>query len=230
MSQRSRRKGLFGVSSLVALALGMVAATATRSPALQSIIPAIPLSIQRGVTIEPLPSPEIPLELENVNSGETISLSIMPGGYISLEQAAAYEDFFRCRRTNKHMPLAQGVLALLADVAQHWPGKVIEIVSGFRAPPYGVPHSRHFQGHAIDLRVRGVRTSVLRDYLWREHQNVGVGFYSAENFVHMDWRPEAKDTAWSATDEEGELEYNPRWAYTARHPRPARGVRHLAMR
>ena len=89
------------------------------------------------------------------------------------------EHFFRCRRTGKHRPLDAGMLALLADIAQRWPGRIIEVISGYRAPPFGAPHSRHFLGHAIDLRVRGVRTAKVRDYVWREHQGVGVGHYSA---------------------------------------------------
>jgi uncharacterized protein YcbK (DUF882 family) len=218
MSERSRRKGLIGITVLVGAAPLVLATTATESGALQALAP-VPLSIQRSITIEPLPSPEVPVVLENVNSGERATFRVTPSGHVTLEQAQAFEDFFRCRRTNKHRPMAAGVLALLADVATRWPGRVVEVVSGFRAPPYGVPHSRHFQGHAIDLRVRGVRTTELRDYLWRSHRGVGVGYYAGENFVHMDWRPDDKDTAWSGKAEGDDIELNPGWAWRARHAR-----------
>jgi uncharacterized protein YcbK (DUF882 family) len=109
-----------------------------------------------------------------------------------------------------------GVLVLLADVAEHWPGRVIEIISGFRAPPFGVPHSRHFIGHAIDLRVRGVPTPEVRDYVWREHKAVGVGYYARENFVHVDSRTLDREIAWSGREESSILDYNPSWSKRAR--------------
>jgi uncharacterized protein YcbK (DUF882 family) len=169
-----------------------------------------------AVRIEPLPSREITVDLVNVNTSETASFDFSPGGYVRLDQTTALEQFFRCRRTGRHMPLAPGVLAILLDVAQRWPGRVIEVVSGFRAPPFGAAHSRHFTGHAIDLRVRGVRTTAVRDFLWAHHRSVGVGHYDRENFVHVDFRPDNKDTAWSARGEDEAPQFNPRWASKAR--------------
>jgi hypothetical protein len=83
-----------------------------------------------------------------------------------------------------------------------------------------VPHSKHFLGHAIDLRVEGVKTAKLRDFIWRTHHEVGVGFYLEEDFVHMDWRPGEPDMAWSAIHEGAPADYSPRWAWSARHASP----------
>jgi uncharacterized protein YcbK (DUF882 family) len=185
------------------------------------------LVARRRIVIEPLPVPMVTVKLANVNTDETATFQIGREGEITAEEAQALEQFFRCRRSGRHMTMAPGVLALLADVARHWPGRTIEIISGFRAPPFGAPHSKHFRGHAIDLRVKGVRTSVLRDYVWRGHTQVGVGHYPETNFVHMDSRPGEPDTAWTATDEEGAPNYHPRWAKRARkgsgfgHARPS---------
>ncbi len=159
-----------------------------------------------------LPPRDRLLAIENVNSGEKAVFNIGPGGYVRSDQAPALEHFLRCRRTKRENPIAPGVLDILADVAEHWPGRVIEIVSGFRAPPYGVPHSRHFIGHAIDLRIRGVPITEVRDYLWREHQGVGVGYYPESGFVHIDSRTTAQEIAWSARGEDAGYEYNPAWA------------------
>jgi uncharacterized protein YcbK (DUF882 family) len=229
MSKRFTKKGLVGASFLLAAGL---AVAANRSSAVQ---PAIALSLVRPalieverpvasqMVVEPLPPDDVAIRLENVNGGDGVTLHITQGGHVRPEDSAALEEFFRCRRTGKHRPLDPGVLSMLVDVARRWPGKVIEIVSGFRAPPFGAPHSKHFVGHAIDLRVRGVRTTELRDFLWREHNGgVGVGYYAAENFVHMDWRPESRDTSWSELIEGTKPEYNPGWAWRARHPRPSR--------
>jgi uncharacterized protein YcbK (DUF882 family) len=177
-----------------------------------------------AVVVEPLPSNERVVNVENVNTGETSTFRIGPRGYVRAEQLAPIQHFFRCRRTEREKPIAPGVLAMLADVAERFPGHVVEIVSGFRAPPFGVPHSRHFKGFAIDLRVRGVRTALVRDYLWREHRGVGVGFYAEENFVHVDWRSQDEEIAWSAREESSTPEYNPRWAKRARRGLPRRPV------
>jgi uncharacterized protein YcbK (DUF882 family) len=174
---------------------------------------------RRRVIIQPLPVPMVAVKLENVNTDEAATFQIGTEGELLPDQALALEEFFRCRRSGRHLAMAPGVLALLADVARHWPGRTIEVISGFRAPPFGAPHSKHFRGHAIDLRVQGVRTAALRDYVWKGHHGVGVGHYPETNFVHMDSRPGEPDTAWTAADEEGTPEYHPRWAWKARHPR-----------
>ena len=169
-----------------------------------------------GENAPALPPRDRLVGIENVNTGEKAMFNIGPGGYVRSDQTAALEHFFRCRRTDRQETIDPGVLVLLADVAEHWPGRVIEIISGFRAPPFGVPHSRHFIGHAIDLRVRGVPTPEVRDYVWREHQGVGVGYYERENFVHVDSRTQDREIAWSGREESSKLDYNPRWASRAR--------------
>jgi uncharacterized protein YcbK (DUF882 family) len=202
------------------------------APKLVSSVQHPAMSATRGIIVEPIVSQERVVIVENVNTHEKATFRIGPRGYARAEQLNAIAHFFRCRRTEREAAIAPGVLAVLGDVAERFPGKVIEVVSGFRAPPFGVPHSRHFKGHAIDLRVRGVRTSVVRDFLWREHRGVGVGFYSEENFVHVDWRPEDQEIAWSAPHEASPPEYNPRWAKRARRglpKRPAIAVPELAL-
>jgi len=175
-----------------------------------------PIAPPHGVAIQALPSREIAVRVENVNTDEQTTFFIGPDGRTRADQAAAIESFFRCRRTGRHKPLADGVLAMLVDIARRWPGKVIEVVSGYRSPPFGALHSRHFVGHAIDLRVRGVRTSKVRDFIWRGHHEVGVGHYAVQNFVHIDSRPGQLDTAWSAPYEHSRPQYDPRWAKRAR--------------
>ena len=169
----------------------------------------------RGET-EALPPRDRLVSIENVNTGEKATFGIGPGGYVRSDQALALERFFRCRRTERQNPIHPRVLDLLAQVGERWPGRVIEIISGFRAPPFGVPNSRHFVGNAIDLRVRGVPLTAVRDFLWREHRGVGVGYYAHSNFVHVDTRSEDRAAAWSAREESETPDYNPRWAQLAR--------------
>ncbi|MEO8367851.1 MAG: DUF882 domain-containing protein [Candidatus Solibacter sp.] len=48
--------------------------------------------------------------------------------------------------------------------------------------------SLHMQAEAIDIRLPGILTSVLRDAALRLHRG-GVGYYRASNFVHVDVGP-----------------------------------------
>jgi uncharacterized protein YcbK (DUF882 family) len=234
----ARRPTFRTLAVLLGLAVtpALFAATSKHRPLLASMTP--PLSFVRAtdaapaplappsdlaaerarnvVVIQPLPPPRVTLNLENVNSEERATFFIGAGGEMAPEQVAAVAHFFRCRRTGREMKINPGVLAMLVDVGKRWPGRTIEVVSGFRAPPYGAPHSKHFRGHAIDLRVKGVRSATVRDFVWREHKEVGVGYYLHENFVHMDFRPGEQDMAWTATEEDGPLQYNPRWSVKAR--------------
>jgi uncharacterized protein YcbK (DUF882 family) len=161
----------------------------------------------------------VKVQLERIDNHEMLNMDLPRDGSLAPDDVKVVAHFFRCRRTGKQRSINAGVLAMLAGVADHWPGHTIQVVSGFRAPPYGAPHSRHFKGQAIDLRIPGVRTTALRDYVWRQNHGVGVGYYKTENFVHMDWRPEAQDRAWTGV--EGGLELlNPRWARRARRSLP----------
>jgi uncharacterized protein YcbK (DUF882 family) len=178
-----------------------------------------PAAKQRsGVVVTPLPEVPVTLSLRTVNGSEVGSFAISTAGAIDATSESTLENLLRCRRTGRKHVLSAGVLAILVSVAQQWPGRVIDIVSAFRAPPFGVPHSKHFIGHAIDLRVEGVKTSKLRDFIWQTHHEVGVGYYFDEDFVHTDSRPGEPDTAWSAGRESDAPNYNPRWAWSARHP------------
>ncbi len=175
------------------------------------------------IIVTPLPDPSVTLSMRSVNSSEASTFTIFKDGHVDAATETALKHFLRCRRTGREHPLSPGVLVLLVSVAQQWPGRMIEIVSAFRAPPFGALHSKHFTGHAIDLRVEGTRTSELRDFVWQNHHEVGVGYYLHENFVHMDWRPGEVDMAWSSGTESDTPNYAPRWAWTARHPAVQRG-------
>ncbi len=219
-------------ASLPALVAAPALAAAKRVEALPTLAPAppavqVPSAVAAplaarlaapapAITVEPLPTHERVVALFNVNSGERARFRIGARGYVRGEEVAAVDRFFRCRRTDRQRAIDPGVLMLLADISERWPGHEIEIISGFRAPPFGAPHSRHFTGHAIDLRVKGVRTAAVRDFVWREHQGVGVGHYAEEDFVHVDSRAEADEIAWSAPEEDSAPQYNPRWAKRAR--------------
>jgi hypothetical protein len=89
-------------------------------------------------------------------------------------------------RTHNIDPRLVRQLALFSD---HFGGRVLEVISGFRPVRRGqyTAHSNHNVGHAVDFRVRGVPNHVVRDYC-RTLPNTGCGFYPRSVFIHMDVR------------------------------------------
>lgn len=79
--------------------------------------------------------------------------------------------------------------ALIGLVSDHFGGRTIRVVSGFRpySPAQYTPHSNHNHGRAIDFSVDGVPNTVVRDYC-RKFRNAGVGYYPNSSFVHLDVR------------------------------------------
>ncbi|MCC7535529.1 MAG: DUF882 domain-containing protein [Deltaproteobacteria bacterium] len=74
---------------------------------------------------------------------------------------------------------------MLQRVVERFPGRAIEIVSGWR--PRARESSRHHHARAIDFRLAGVSRENLRDFL-RTFDRAGVGYYPNSVFVHLDVR------------------------------------------
>jgi uncharacterized protein YcbK (DUF882 family) len=104
--------------------------------------------------------------------------------------AAALKSFERLMRQGEatHPPDPR-LVALIAAVSNHFGGRTLEVVSGYRAhtPTQYTPHSNHNVGKALDFRVQGVRNEELRDFC-RSLRNTGCGYYPNSTFVHLDVR------------------------------------------
>jgi LysM repeat protein len=81
------------------------------------------------------------------------------------------------------------LIALLADVSEHFGGRPLRIVSGWRDHSY-FEDSRHKHSQAVDFSIPGVANTVVRDYV-RRFRNCGVGYYPNSSFVHLDVRESA---------------------------------------
>jgi uncharacterized protein YcbK (DUF882 family) len=95
------------------------------------------------------------------------------------------------------------LLRNLAVVSDHFGGRTVEVISGFRPFRRGqyTPHSNHNSGRAIDFRVVGVPRRTLVDFC-RTLSGVGCGYYPRSVFTHMDVRGEnAYWTDWSRPGE-----------------------------
>jgi uncharacterized protein YcbK (DUF882 family) len=180
-----------------------------------SASPPLPVEAISVVAIERAVSPvEVKLFDENLQINATVD--IRRDGTMDEATAAEVKHLFRCRQTNRERPIARRTLAMLADLAERYEPRTIEFVSAYRVQPGESLTSPHRDARAIDFRIRGIRLTEIRDYLWRKYTEVGVGWYPSEQFIHMDTRPTLHDTAWTFIS--GDNHYHPYWAEVARRP------------
>jgi uncharacterized protein YcbK (DUF882 family) len=176
-----------------------------------------PLSID-GLAMDVVERATLPVEVklydENLRVSATVG--IRRDGTMDSQTAAEVKHLFRCRQTNREHPIARRTLAMLADLAEQYAPRPIEFVSAYRVQSGESPTSPHRDARAIDFRVRGVKLTEIRDYLWRTYAEVGIGWYPSEQFIHMDSRPSLHDTAWTFLS--GVNHYHPYWAEAARRP------------
>jgi uncharacterized protein YcbK (DUF882 family) len=131
-----------------------------------------------------------PVELFAVNGKETLQLRLRDDkGRPMRGVQKRFDRFLRCHHTQKQHAMNPRLVRVLYQVGKHYPGRRIEVVSGYRHPSVAKnPRSPHMQGLACDFRVPGIKNNELRDYLRRDFQKVGVGYYPNSSFVHLDIR------------------------------------------
>lgn len=132
----------------------------------------------------------VPVELYAVNTKETLRLRLRDDKGRPLRGVQKrFDALMRCHYTKKQHPMNPRLVRVLFQVGKHYPGRRIEVVSGYRHPTVAKnPRSPHMKGAACDFRVVGVKNTELRDYLRGGFEKVGVGYYPNSAFVHLDVR------------------------------------------
>ena len=86
------------------------------------------------------------------NRHETDSFKILDeSGLVRPDELARFSHFVRCWRTEREKPMHPRLLEIVTRTAEHFGVSELQVISGFRARPYGAPHSKHFLGRAMDL-------------------------------------------------------------------------------
>jgi uncharacterized protein YcbK (DUF882 family) len=145
-----------------------------------------------------------------VRRGEVVRGQLIDRNGKLVERTAQRIDrLLRARRVGKIHPIDRRLLRLIASVSDHFGGRTLVVVSGYRpfSPKQYTKNSRHNFGAAIDFRVAGVPERALFDVCRRE-RGVGCGFYPTTGFVHMDVRQHK--TEWTDFSGPGE---RPRYAH-----------------
>lgn len=137
-------------------------------------------------------APEAPGRVELRRPGEEpiVSTLRLPSGIsrAGLQQLEAMMRRNTERDADRHT--TPRLALLLAHLSDHFGGRAITVVSGFRDPRrFSGTDSQHVAGIASDIQIADVPNRTLWEYC-RTIDAVGCGLYPRSNFVHVDAREE----------------------------------------
>lgn len=150
----------------------------------------------------------VTFEFHNRHEVQTFSLQDEAGA-IKSDVIKPFSYFVRCWRTEKVKAMHPRTMEIIAQLSHHFGNAKVQVVSGYRARPYGAPHSKHFLGRAMDIRVEGVPARQVAAYVWKNFRHVGVGYYPKQEFVHIDSRD--LDVRWIDNSAHGESAHARYW-------------------
>jgi uncharacterized protein YcbK (DUF882 family) len=144
-------------------------------------------------------APEYRLRFYHTHTGEPLDIVYRRGDQYIPEALEELDYYLRDHRTGDVRQFDPRLFDLLYDLTASLgdSGGEIDVICGYRTPwsneflrtrsaHTGVAeHSLHMQAEAIDIRLRGIPTSELRDAALRL-QRGGVGYYRDSDFVHVD--------------------------------------------
>jgi uncharacterized protein YcbK (DUF882 family) len=138
---------------------------------------------------KPLPRPSGNLHLITLFTKESVKVNIYnEDGSYNIEALQAVNYMLRCKRTGAEREIDPRLLTVLSTIYDHYGGKPLEIISGFRNQRRMT--SFHYRASASDIRIEGVKPQKLRDYVdTLDGGGMGVGLYPRGMFVHVDIRP-----------------------------------------
>jgi uncharacterized protein YcbK (DUF882 family) len=138
---------------------------------------------------EPLGRPSGNIRLQSANNPTdraSVNIYNKDGSY-NLDALGELNHVLRCRRTDAEKPMDPQLLTLLSHVYDHFGGKPLVIVSGYRNQRKQT--SNHFKGRASDIRIAGVSPKKIEAFAETlDRGGMGIGIYPRSQFVHIDVR------------------------------------------
>jgi uncharacterized protein YcbK (DUF882 family) len=136
------------------------------------------------------------LSFYHTHTHESLDIVYYENGDYVDSSFAQINEFLKDFRTGDVTEMEPALFDILFDLRRDLGSDAAyEVISAYRSPATnemlrangsGVARqSQHLLGTAIDVRLRGTRTSELRDKAW-EMQRGGVGYYEKSDFVHID--------------------------------------------
>lgn len=137
---------------------------------------------------EPLDRPSGHIKLRAENLGEEVEVDIYkPDGSFDDASLAKLDDLFRDTKVGEVRAVRPELYEQLSRIEDHFGGKTVYLVSGFRFVERD--SSRHYHASAMDIRIPGV--SVYELYKYAETLDaggMGLGIYPTGGFIHFDYR------------------------------------------
>lgn len=132
----------------------------------------------------------------HTHTGDSLVVTYYRDGEYLPEGMTQLRHFLADWRNGKERDIDPRLMDILWDI--HMSSRhmgTYEVISAYRSPETNnllrnksngvAKNSQHIPGKAIDVRLRGMETSVLRDTAL-ELKRGGVGYYAKSDFVHVD--------------------------------------------
>lgn len=133
------------------------------------------------------PSGNLELRMNGLDESVKVNIYNQDGSY-NVEALRSLDHVLRCRRTDDEKPIEPRLFTILSHVYDHFGGKAIDIVSGYRNQRKTT--SNHYKGTATDIRIEGVTPKKIRSFAESiDTGGLGIGLYPRGQFVHIDVRP-----------------------------------------
>lgn len=132
----------------------------------------------------------------HTHTGESIAVDFKKDGAYVPEAVERLERFLRDHRNGQMHDIDPKLFDILFTIQQRVGVETpFHLVSCYRSPATNemlrrrsrgvAKNSMHTRGRAIDVRLPGVDTAVLRD-IALELEEGGVGYYEESDFIHVD--------------------------------------------
>lgn len=154
--------------------------------------------ISANSVVEHFPHGDGVISLHNVHLHETLAIRYRRGNRYFPEALEEINHLLRCRGSQEPTDMALPLIEIVDHLQDHFGAETVEVISGYRSPAFNAAlkrqgrrvasRSRHMYGQAMDIRLPGVNMWRVRQYLV-SLQTGGVGYYGANNFVHVDVGP-----------------------------------------
>ena len=137
---------------------------------------------------EPLAKPSGTVWLSAENLAEDVKLNIYKSdGSFDEASLAKLDDLFRCAKTGEVRAVRRELYEQLSRIYDHFGGKRVVLVSGFRFVDRN--SSRHYHASAMDIRIPGVSINAMYRYAESlDGGGMGIGLYPTSGFIHVDFR------------------------------------------
>jgi uncharacterized protein YcbK (DUF882 family) len=132
----------------------------------------------------------------HTHTGESISVEFKRDGVFDRRGVAELNRFLRDHRNGESRDMDPGLFDILHEIRERAGSDApFHLISAYRSPETNetlrrttsgvAKKSLHTHGRAIDVRLPGVSTKVLRN-IALELAKGGVGYYARSDFIHVD--------------------------------------------